>query len=193
MGPAGRRAKPGFPRARTEPMEARPPKAQACKDSKLAYYFSFMAASRPRLDRQLGFLLADISRLARKEFDRRVRPLGLTRAQWLVLYYLGRQPGLTQRELADQLQLEKITVGRQAERLARAGWIERRDHREDRRAYNLHLTAKAARVVDRLDELASALREDYLRGLPPARRGALAADLALIKSNLVRLEDAAGR
>ena len=59
-----------------------------------------MSAPRPNLDRSLGFLFADISRLTRKEFDRRVRDLGLTRAQWLFLYYLARQPGCTQREMA---------------------------------------------------------------------------------------------
>ena len=54
-----------------------------------------MSAARPSIERNFGFLFADISRLARKEFDRRVRDLGLTRAQWLFLYYLSRQPGCT--------------------------------------------------------------------------------------------------
>lgn len=152
-----------------------------------------MSALRPSPDRQLAFLLTDISRLARKEFDRRVRPLGLTRAQWLFLYYLGRQPGASQSDLAEQLQMEKITVSRQAKRLEQAGWIERRDHREDGRAYHLHLTARAERIVDRLDQLASRLRTDYLRGVPPSRRGALVNDLSLIKANLLQLEDAASR
>ncbi|HEY4245771.1 MAG TPA: hypothetical protein VGM64_02880 [Lacunisphaera sp.] len=40
-----------------------------------------MSAARPRAERNPGFLFADISRLARLEFDRRVRDLGLTRAQ----------------------------------------------------------------------------------------------------------------
>jgi DNA-binding MarR family transcriptional regulator len=152
-----------------------------------------MSARRSSPDRQLGFLLADISRLARKEFDRRVRPLGLTRAQWLFLYHLGRRPGATQSDLAEQLQMEKITVSRQAGRLERAGWIRRRDHRKDKRAYHLHLTARAEGMVDRLDQLASRLRADYLRGLPPARRGALLDDLSLIKANLLELEHAASR
>ena len=146
-----------------------------------------MSLSNPMADGHLGFLLADVSRLARREFDRRVRPLGLTRAQWLFLFQLGRRPGVTQSELAEHLGMEKISVSRQADRLQRAGWIERRDHHADRRAYHLFLTPRATRIVDKLDHLATGLRADYLRGVPPARRSALVADLARIKANLLAL------
>ena len=147
-----------------------------------------MAAHRPNLDRSLGFLLADISRLTRKEFDRRVRDLGLTRAQWLFLYYLARQPGCTQSEMADLLQMEKITVSRQADRLEKAGWIQRHAHAADGRAYHLELSSRAERIIDQLDERADRLRRDYLQGIPPGRRSALLAELTLIKANLVRLD-----
>jgi len=152
-----------------------------------------MSALRANNERHLGFLLSDINRLARREFDRRVRHLGLTRAQWLFLFYLDRQPGATQSELAELLQMEKISVSRQATRLERAGWIERRDSREDGRAYHLHLTPRASRIVEKLDGMATALRTDFLRGLPQARRAALLSDLSRIKANLLELDHASGR
>ncbi len=152
-----------------------------------------MSALRANTERHLGFLLSDISRLARREFDRRVRHLGLTRAQWLFLFHLNRQPGATQSELAEQLQMEKISVSRQADRLERAGWIERRDSREDGRAYHLYLTPRAGRIVEKLDGMATELRDDYLRGLPQARRTALFTDLSRIKANLLELDHAAVR
>src|SRR3954471_18960236 len=145
-----------------------------------------MSAQRATLERSLGFLMADISRLVRKEFDRRVRDLGLTRAQWLFLYYLARQPGCTQSELAELLQMERITVSRQADRLEKAGWIQRRDHADDARAYHLELTPRAGRIIRQLDERADRLRRDYLEGIPSPRRSALVADLSLIKTNLLR-------
>jgi MarR family transcriptional regulator for hemolysin len=147
-----------------------------------------MSALRPNLERSLGFLLADISRLARTEFDRRVRDLGLTRAQWLFLYYLSRQPGCTQSELAELLQMEKITVSRQAKRLEKAGWIQRADHAADGRAYHLELAPRSARIIARLEERADRLRDDYLQGISPTRRTSLLADLTLIKANLLRLD-----
>lgn len=147
-----------------------------------------MSAARSTLERSLGFLFADISRLARTEFDRRVRDLGLTRAQWLFLYYLARQPGCTQSELADLLQMEKISVSRQAARLEKAGWIKRTDSAADARAYHLKLTLRAERIIIRLDERADQLRNDYLAGISALRRRNLLADLTLIKANLLKLD-----
>jgi MarR family transcriptional regulator for hemolysin len=152
-----------------------------------------MVAARYDSERSLGVILTDISRLARKEFDRRVRPLGLTRAQWLFLYHLARRPGCTQSELAEQLQLEKISISRQAERLLRAGWIERRAHAHDGRAYTLHLSRRSQSVVTRLTRVAAELRDEYFAGLPAKRRNALIDDLLHVKANLLRLEAAAGR
>ena len=147
-----------------------------------------MSALRPNLERSLGFLMADISRLVRKEFDRRVRDLGLTRAQWLFLYYLARQPGCTQSELAELLQMERITVSRQADRLEKAGWIQRRDHANDARAYHLELTPRAGRIISQLDDRADRLRQDYLQGISSLRRSALLADLSVIKTNLLNFD-----
>jgi DNA-binding MarR family transcriptional regulator len=146
-------------------------------------------ALRPfHFDRNFGFIISDISRLARKEFDRRVRALRLTRAQWLFLCHLARQPGCTQSELAESLQMERISVSRQAHRLEKAGWIERRDHHDDARAYHLFLTAKAERLALKLEGVAGRLREEYLTGLPSPRRDELISDLLRIKRNLLRME-----
>jgi len=147
-----------------------------------------VSSSHPNLERNVGVLLADINRLARKEFDRRVRDLGLTRAQWLFLLYLRRHPGCTQSDLAELLQVEKISVSRQADRLERAGWIRRADDAADGRAYRLELTPRAARVIAQLDDRANRLRSEYLTGIPADRRVALVDDLATIKANLLQLE-----
>ena len=152
-----------------------------------------MVAARSRFAQNFGLILGDINRLARKEFDRRVRALRLTRAQWLFLYHVGQQPGCTQSELADRLQLEKITVSRQAGRLLRAGWIERRDHAEDGRAYHLYVARRAEPIIARLTSAAAKLRADYMRGLPSSRQVALVEDLLHIKTNLLRMEAAAKR
>src|SRR5215207_5624350 len=145
-----------------------------------------MVARTSTFENNFGFILSDISRLARREFDRRVRELGLTRAQWLVLLHLARRPGCTQSDLAESMQMQKITVSRHAARLLRAGWIERRDHAEDGRAYHLYVSRKAEPLIERLAAVAERLREEYMRGLPSTRRTALISDLLRIKSNLLR-------
>jgi DNA-binding MarR family transcriptional regulator len=95
--------------------------------------------------------------------------------------------------LAERLQMEKITVSRQATRLLRAGWIERRDHAEDGRAYHLYVARRAEPIIKRLTEQATRLRLDYMRGLSQPRRAALITDLLHIKTNLLRMEAEAKR
>ena len=148
-----------------------------------------MGATLPNFDRSLGFIVNDVSRLLRDEFNRRVRGRGLTRAQWLLLYYVARQPGASQSELAEALQLEKITVSRHAARLEKAGWLVRADHAEDGRAYRLRLAPRAERVIAELAAVSEQLREDAMAGLSATRRAALIDDLQHIKSNLLGLED----
>ena len=136
----------------------------------------------PNFDRSLGFIVNDVSRLLREEFNRRVRGEGLTRAQWLLLYHVARQPGASQSELAAALQVEKITVSRQAARLEKAGWLRRADHVQDHRAYRLHLTPRATRIIAQFATVSERLREDAMAGLPAARRAGLIDDLLHIKS-----------
>ncbi|HWA11179.1 MAG TPA: MarR family transcriptional regulator [Opitutaceae bacterium] len=146
-----------------------------------------MSLDIPNYERGLGFVLNDVSRLLRKEFDRRVRGFGLTRAQWMLLAYAAREPGATQSDLAEILQQEKITVSRQASRLEKNGWLERHDHAADGRAYRLQLTPKAKEMVARLAKVAEELRLDALSGFPAARREALINDLLRVKANLLRM------
>ena len=148
-----------------------------------------MPETLPDFDRSLGFIVSDISRLLRAEFNRRVRGHGLTRPQWLLLYYVARQPGASQSELAEMLQLEKITVSRQAARLERTGWLVRDDHTRDGRAYRLRLAPRAARVIMELASVSEKLREDAMIGLSPSRCAALIDDLQHIKSNLLGFEN----
>jgi MarR family transcriptional regulator, transcriptional regulator for hemolysin len=101
---------------------------------------------------------------------------------------LARRPGCTQSDLADAMQMQKITVSRHADRLVRGGWIERRDHADDGRAYHLYLSRKAAPLIEKLATVAEQLRQEYMLGLSDSRRQALIADLLHIKSNLVRMD-----
>ena len=74
----------------------------------------------------LLFLIHDVARLVRQEADRRARAHGMTRAQWVILIWLERQPGLSQKELAEILEVEPITVARLIDRLEARGMVERR-------------------------------------------------------------------
>jgi MarR family transcriptional regulator for hemolysin len=147
----------------------------------------------PNLDRGLGFLVNDVNRLMRREFERRVRGFGLTRPQWILLSHLARDPDVTQGDLAEVLQQEKITVSRQTARLEKNGWLQRYNSTANGRgARQLQLTPKAVEMMARLIEVADQLRLDALSGLPTARREALINDLLQVRTNLQRMVGATG-
>ena len=64
--------------------------------------------------RYIGFLISDVARMMRSSFDRRVRRIGLTRSQWLVLSLLHRRPDPADRRI-NRLYLTAEAEGVQAE------------------------------------------------------------------------------
>ena len=108
--------------------------------------------------RDLLFLLHDVARLLRVDADKRARLHGMTRAQWAILIWLERQPGISQKELSEFLEVEPITVARLIDRLEGRGMVERRPDPKDRRIWRLHLLPPADPVLEELH----AEREDML-------------------------------
>src|SRR3954452_16468357 len=102
--------------------------------------------------RDFMFLLHDVARLIRVDADKRARAHGMTRAQWGILIWLERQAGLSQKELAEILEVEPITVARLIDRLETRGMVERRPDARDRRIWRLHLLPPAHDVLQEIDE-----------------------------------------
>jgi DNA-binding MarR family transcriptional regulator len=136
---------------------------------------------------QFGWLTADTARLFRTVFARRVRELGLTRAQWLALTRVNRRPGVSQSELADMMEIEKAPAGRIVDRLQQKGWIERRAEPLDRRVNRIYLTAQGARVHAAIAPLADATVRDALSGLSEGEQTRLVALMGKVKAQLTRM------
>ncbi len=117
---------------------------------------------------QLGFTLGETYRLWRGLLDKRLRPLGLSQASWLVLLHLSRRgDGKVQKELAEWLGIEGPTLVRQLDRMAKDGWIERRESVQDRRAKTVHLTKRARSVIQKINQVATKLRSELLADAKP--------------------------
>ena len=122
-------------------------------------------------------LLFDTARLLRAEAGRRARARGLSRGAFGVLAALARAPGITQRELAERLDMEPITVARLLDRLQARRLVERRPDPRDRRVWRLHLgpeadgpaAVAAAEVEDLAHQLGATMdplaRQDLIAGL----------------------------
>ncbi|CBL45857.1 Transcriptional regulator, MarR family [gamma proteobacterium HdN1] len=132
----------------------------------------------------LGFLINDVARLIKRNFNRRVQHLGLTQAQWQVLAQLSRNEGMRQIQLAETLDMQPISVARLIDRMAAAGWVERRPDPSDRRAFNLYLTAKANPVLEDMWRLGTETRAQTIEGVPPEQQELLFRLLLQMRENL---------
>ena len=141
-------------------------------------------------ERYLGFLISDAARLQRTVFDRRMRRIGLTRSQWLVLRRLHRKPGASQSELADLLEVEKATAGRLIDRLEDNGWVERRPDADDRRINRIYMTGEAEKINLEIGPVAEAMVEESLQGLSAADRERLTDLMIHVKRRLQAMADA---
>ena len=134
----------------------------------------------------LPFEIGETAHALRKAFDRRAVGMGVTRAQWKVLFRLERNPGLRQIELADMLDIEPITLSRIIDRLEEAGFVERVADPADRRAWRLHVTARAQPLIEKLHAVADEMIADAFAGIDPG-------EIAITRKVLGRVRDNASR
>jgi MarR family transcriptional regulator for hemolysin len=118
------------------------------------------------LKRQLVAQVVESSRLLRNYIDHRAKDRGTTRAQWIVLFRLRQQEGLSQVDLAEVLELQPISLVRLLDRLVEHGLLERRHDPRDRRTNRLFLTASGRQLVDDLDSLRDSIATEVLRDVP---------------------------
>ena len=134
---------------------------------------------------RLGFLIHDVSRLRRSAFDRCLKPLNVTRSQWWVLAYLSREDGMTQSQLAEELDLGKVAVGGLIDRLQKAGLVRRDADASDRRVNRVFLEPKSKQLINRMRKVSHRMNEQILTGLAEDKLERTALTLDAMKHNLL--------
>lgn len=134
--------------------------------------------------REILFQLFDVARTMRTYIDQRAREHSMTRAQWGVLVRLERQEGMTQAEMAENLEIQPISLVRLIDRLCLHGLVERRPHPRDRRANRLYLTAKGHATLLHLAPLGRDIAGEILSSLDQADVADLLQKLLLIRNNI---------
>ena len=136
---------------------------------------------------RLGFLIHDVSRLRRSAFDRCLKPLNVTRSQWWVLAYLSREDGMTQSQLAEELDLGKVAIGGLIGRLEKAGFLRRDADANDGRVNRIFLEPKSKQLIVKLRVVSHRFNQRILAGLNEAKLESTAVTLGAMKHNLLEL------
>ena len=111
---------------------------------------------------RLARLSTTVSATVARAYD---KAWGLSIPEWRVIAILGRHPGLSAVEVAEQTFLDKVAVSRAVTKLIKAGRIDRQFADADRRRSILNLSEKGREVHDGVAALALEFERELLDGI----------------------------
>jgi MarR family transcriptional regulator for hemolysin len=130
------------------------------------------------------FTLAELQRVVRSYAEQKVARFGVTRAQWAALAKLEKSEGQTQATLAKAMDMQPITLKRLIDPLCAKDLIERRNDKDDRRAYRLYLRPAGRALVQRLRTVRNEINQQALIHLKPQDAQRVVEQLNAIKENV---------
>lgn len=125
--------------------------------------------------RTIGFMFKQINNVYEKEFNNRLRTLGITSSQCAVLDYLfvSSKEEVTQRDIEKALSLKNPTVTGLLKRLDEKGFILVVPSNKDKRCKNIYLTEKAYDIQRRMEMDRKKLDKMLTLGMTKKEVGAL--------------------
>ena len=139
--------------------------------------------------RNVGFLLKDVSRRYVLRFEEHARAVSLTLPQCKTLVRLEKNEGVSQATLAELADVEPMTMVRILDRMEADGLLERRPNPADRRARRLYLTRKAGPLLDEIWRLAELTAAELFAGIGRRDRDAFVELLERVHGNACALDD----
>ncbi len=126
-----------------------------------------------RLTRRIGFLLSMLGRRSRDATEGALAPLGLKPQHYGVLVVLSDAGPAPQQVVGVRLGIDKSTMVAVVDYLEGCGLVERRRNPNNRRAYDLTLTAAGRHALAAAELLVAGIEEAVLTPLDTAERAQL--------------------
>lgn len=98
-------------------------------------------------------------------FNERLIPLGVTRVQWIAMYYLLKYGDMSQKELGERMGTKESTVARLLDRMEEEGLTKRTKDKEDRRVKYIKLTQKGTQRIEELLPEGQKMSEFFSKGI----------------------------
>jgi DNA-binding MarR family transcriptional regulator len=127
----------------------------------------------PALVRNTGYLISRLGFYASKQFAERLATVGLTPRMWGAMNMLDHEGDVTQQQLGRAIGMDPSSMVSTIDELEAKGWVERRRHPTDRRAYALHITDAGRESLTGARRLAGGAQNELLAPLDEAERAQL--------------------
>ena len=114
----------------------------------------------------MGHITENAMKQISEAFGRRLKDSGVTRIQWIALYYIQNKGPISQRELSLLMSVQDSSAGRLLDRLERDGLIMRKQSEFDRRVIMVTLTQEGDQLFKKLLPLGNQFNDDLIEGIP---------------------------
>ncbi len=141
------------------------------------------------LQRDVGWLIYDVSRRFVRAMERRVKQVGITPQQWRVLVEIAREDGQTQSQISEETEIAPAPLGRLLDRLEEQHIIDRKPDPQDRRVRRIYLVGgEQGPFFERIRQLARQQFEIAYEAITQAEQKQLQLLLGKMNENLLENE-----
>jgi DNA-binding MarR family transcriptional regulator len=127
----------------------------------------------PALVRNTGYLISRLGFYASRQFGHQLATVGLTPRMWGAMNMLDYEGDVSQQQLGRAIGMDPSSMVSTIDELEAKGWVQRRRHPTDRRAYALHITAEGRETLTRARRLAGGAQDELLAPLDDVERAQL--------------------
>jgi MarR family transcriptional regulator, organic hydroperoxide resistance regulator len=140
------------------------------------------------LNSSLGYLFKEAHAAYTNALRRKLKPYGITLAQWYFLRELWQQEGLTQSELSRRMAISEPTTATALRLMQDRGLIDRRQKKEDLRGLYIFLTAKGRSLRETVLANVLTVNDEASRGVSADTIGRIQAGVRQMIANLAAEE-----
>lgn len=98
-------------------------------------------------------------------FNQRLLNHGITRVQWIALYYIGDSEGITQKQLSAILESNESSIVRLIDRMEKENIVKREKDPTDRRITRLYLTEEGMKKREEIIPIGEKFSKDLIEGI----------------------------
>lgn len=106
----------------------------------------------------IEFLVCDLALLWRRAFNARTKDLGISTIERRIIINIERNPGITQIDLANLIEIEPQNLIKSLDKLTELNWLEKRNDSNDRRIKRLHLTSACKPTIKKIQAIGDSIR-----------------------------------
>ncbi len=115
-------------------------------------------------DPSIGQLINELSRVSHSYFQQELKKFQIGHGQIRTLFFIVHHEGLTPKEIADYMKLDKSSLTSQLQLLERNGYIERVTSEDDARKQNIRITDKTKEILPPIKQTFYSWTDSLLEG-----------------------------